>query len=86
MFYVKTQANEDTCTTTTITDENTFTTCIDCGHEIQVDLDEVIVDGRLDLFGTGLRCEDCSYKHALRNRGEPWAEQLIADYKARRGT
>lgn len=85
MFYVKTQVNEDTCTTTTITDENVYTSCIDCGHEIRVDLDEVIVDGHLDLFGTGLRCEDCSYKHALQNRGEAWAEMLIADYKARRG-
>lgn len=85
MFYVKTQVNEDTYTTTAITDENVYTNCIDCGHEIQVDLDEVIVDGHLDLFGTGMRCEDCSYRHALQHRDAPWAEMLIADYKARRG-
>lgn len=85
MFYIKTKINEGTCVTTEITDENTFTRCVDCGHKIQVDLDEAIIDGHLDLFGLGMRCEDCSYKHAMRHRGEPWAEQLIADYEARRG-
>lgn len=40
----------------------------------------MIVDGHLDLFGMGCRCEECSYKHAMKHRGEPWAEQLIADY------
>lgn len=73
MFYIKTKINEDTCITTEITDENTFTTCVDCGCELQVDL---------DLFGLGMRCEECSYKHALQHRGEAWAEQLIADYQA----
>ena len=86
MFYTKTKINEGTYITTEITDENTFTTCIDCGHEIQVDLDEAIIDGHLDLFGTGMRCEKCSYEHAKQYRGEPWAEQLIADFEARRGT
>ena len=81
MFYVKTKINEGTYITTEITDENTFTTCVDCGHEIQVDLDEAIIDGHLDLFGLGMRCEECSYKHALQHRGEPWAEQLIADHR-----
>lgn len=86
MFYTKTKVNDGTYITTEITDENPFTTCVDCGHEIQVDLDECVVDGHLDLFGTGMRCEECSHKHALQNRGEPWAEMLIADYEARRGT
>lgn len=82
MYYVKTKINEGTCITTEITDENTYTVCIDCGRELQVDLDEAIVDGHIDLFGLGMRCEECSYKHALEHRGEPWAEQLIADYLA----
>lgn len=86
MFYIKTKINEGTCITAEITDENVFTTCIDCGNEIPVDLDDMIVDSHLDLFGTGCRCEGCSYKHALQYRGEPWAEMLIADYEARRGT
>lgn len=68
MFYVKTKINKETC--------------IDCGCELQIDLDEAVIDGHLDLFGCGMRCEDCSYKHALQHRGEAWAEMLIADYLA----
>lgn len=82
MFYIKTKINEGTCITTEITDENTFTACVDCGRELQIDLDEAIIDGHLDLFGLGMRCEGCSYKHALQHRGEPWAEQIIAEYRA----
>ncbi len=82
MFYIKTKINEETNIVTMLTDENTFTTCIDCGCELQIDLDEVIIDGHLNLFGTGMRCEECSYKRALQHRGEPWAEQVIAEYPA----
>lgn len=82
MLYVKTKINEGTCVTAELTNENVYTHCFDCGHEIQVDLDEMIVDGHLNLFGMGIRCEDCSYKHALQHRGEPWAKMLIADYLA----
>ena len=82
MYYVKAKINEDSCITTTITDENVFTTCIDCGNEMPVDLGDMIVDGHLDLFGMGCRCEECSYKHAMKHRGEPWAEQMIADFPA----
>lgn len=85
MFYVKTKVGEGTYLTTKITDENTFTRCVDCGCEIPVDLDEVIIDGHLDLFGTGMRCETCSLRHAQAHRDEPWAEQLISDFKVRRG-
>ena len=60
MFYIKTKINEDTCITPEITDENTFTTCVNCGRELQVDLDEAVIDGHLDLFGLGMRCEECS--------------------------
>lgn len=86
MFYTKIRINEGACTTAEITDENVFTHCIGCGHEIQVDLDEMIVDGHLDLFGLGMRCEKCSYAHALQHRDQEWAKMLIADYEARRGT
>lgn len=81
MFYTKTKINEETSITTMITAENVFTTCIDCGQEIPVDLDEMIVDGHLDLYGMGCRCGDCSYKHALKHQGEPWADMLIAEHK-----
>ena len=82
MFYVKTKINEDSYITTTITDENVFTICVDCGNEIPVDLDDMIVDGSLDLYGIGCRCEECSYRRAMKHRGEPWAKQVIADYLA----
>ncbi len=86
MFYVKTKIGEGTCITTEITDDNVFTTCASCGRELQVDLDEAIIDGHLDLFGLSIRCEKCSYKHALQHPGEGWAKALIADQRARRGT
>ena len=79
MFYIKIRLGEDTTLRTEITDENTYTTCIDCGDEIQIDLDEVIVDGHLDLFGLGIRCDACSRKYALQHRGEPWAEQVLME-------
>lgn len=83
MFFVKNEIGEGVTLSTEISDTNTYTTCIDCGHEIQVDLDEAIIDGHLDLFGTGMRCEGCSYRHALQHRDQEWAKMLIADYEAR---
>lgn len=84
MFYIKTKINDDSCITTTITEANVFTTCIDCGAEVPVTLDDMIVDGHLDLFGIGCRCEECSYRYAMKHRSEPWAEQIAADYLARK--
>lgn len=80
MFYTKTKINEETSITTLITDENVFTTCVDCGQEIPVDLDEMIVDGHLDLYGIGCRCADCSFEYAKKHRGEPWADMIIAEH------
>lgn len=85
MFYLKTKIGEGIEITAEITDENVYSRCVDCGREVQTPLDEEIVDGSLDLFGTGVRCADCSYKYALRHRGEAWAEALIADYLAGSG-
>ncbi len=79
MFYTKTIIGENTTICTTLDDENVFTHCIECGSEIQVDLDEMIVDGHLDLYGTGCRCVECSRKHAMEHRGEPWAEQILSE-------
>lgn len=79
MFYVKTKIGEGCTLRTEITDENTYTICIDCGNEIQIDLDEVIIDGHIDLYGMGVRCEECSYKHAEKHRGEPWAQQILRE-------
>ncbi|MBD5154037.1 MAG: hypothetical protein HDT15_11385 [Oscillibacter sp.] len=80
MFYTKTKINEETSITTLITAENVFTTCIDCGNEISVDLDGMIVDGHLDLYAMGCRCEACSLEHAKKHRGEPWANMIIAEH------
>lgn len=55
MFYVKTP-NDDI----EITDENVFTTCPDCGKEIQVDIQELLKLENADLFGTSVYCERCS--------------------------
>ena len=84
MFYVKIKLDRDgdACIKAPIFEDNTFTTCVDCGGEVQMDLNEAIIDGALDFYGSGCRCEECSYKHALQNRGKPWAEMLIADHLA----
>ena len=79
MFYVKTKIGEGCTLRTEITDENTYTICVNCGDEIQVDLNEAIIDGCLDLFGMGMRCEECSYKHAEKHRGELWAQQILME-------
>ena len=63
MFYVKAQLSEETQVTTEITDENVFTRCPDCGCELQVDLAELASDEHFDLYGTGIYCSRCSYKH-----------------------
>lgn len=84
MFYVKSEISEGITLRSEINSENVYTHCIDCGHEIQIDLDEMIVDGHLDLYGLGCRCEACSFKHAQEHRGEPWAEMVIADYLAQK--
>ena len=82
MFYVKSEIGEGVTLRTEITSENTFTTCSDCGREVAIDLNEAIVDGCIDLYGSGCRCERCSYEHALQYRDEPWAEMLILDFEA----
>lgn len=48
-----------------IEDCNTFTTCIGCGREMQISLEEAVIDGRLDIYGTGFYCPACGKQ--LRN-------------------
>lgn len=45
-----------------IEDNNVFTQCPRCGKEIPVDLNDGIVDGQLDLYGTSWYCSGCSEK------------------------
>ena len=76
MYYVKHEGEE-----IAIEDTNTFTRCGMCGREMAVDLGECVVDGALDLYSTSWFCDDCSYERALQRRGEPWAEQVIAEHR-----
>lgn len=83
MFYVKIKLDRDgdACIVAPIYEDNTFTHCVDCGRETPIDLNEAIIDGFLDFYGSGCRCEECSYRNALKHRGESWADTLIADYE-----
>mgnify|MGYP001374141758 FL=1 len=60
MFYVKEPIHDAMEVTVEINDENVFCRCPVCGREILVDPDEVLGDGKGDLFGTEVLCEDCS--------------------------
>lgn len=82
MIYVAQQLDDYTTLTIEITDENVYTKCCDCGREMPLDLNDAIIDSQIDLFGTAWRCEGCSYQHALKHRGEPWAEQVIKEHRA----
>lgn len=58
MFYTKATIGGTTITTE-ITDENVFTRCAECGDEIPVDIEEVIIGGG-DLCGTNVYCDACT--------------------------
>ena len=60
MFYVKEPINDAMEVTVEISDENVFCRCPVCGREVLVDLEEVLGDGKGDLSGTAVLCEDCS--------------------------
>lgn len=45
-----------------IEDDNVFTQCPRCGKEMPVDLDDAVIDGTLDLYGTSWYCERCTKK------------------------
>ena len=60
MFYVKEPINDAMEVTIKISEENVFCRCPVCGREVLVDLEEVLGDGKGDLSGTAVLCEDCS--------------------------
>lgn len=60
MFYVKEAINDTMEITIEINDENVFCRCPVCGREVSVNLEDVLGDGKGDLFGTAVMCEDCS--------------------------
>jgi len=45
-----------------IEDDNTFTKCPRCGKEMQIDLADAVIDGKLDLYGMSWYCEKCGEK------------------------
>lgn len=62
MFYIKTRKPNGKVVRTEITDENTFTRCLECGRELPVDLAEILLDAEGDLFSTGIVCAGCTVK------------------------
>lgn len=62
MFYIKSEVGNGVTITAEINDDNVFTRCPECGEEHQVDLQDAVMDGQLDLYGTAIYCAECSAK------------------------
>lgn len=45
-----------------IEEDNVFTQCPRCGKEMQIDLDDAVINGTLDLYGISWYCDKCSRK------------------------
>ena len=73
MFYVKETIGDTTEINIEINDENVFCRGPVCGREVLVDLEEVLGDGKGDLFGTSVMCKDCSRKVMELKHGKPEA-------------
>lgn len=52
-----------------IEDANVFTQCPRCGKELQIDLADAVIDGKLDLYGTAWYCKRCGEKVRSRLSG-----------------
>ena len=63
MFYVKAEIAEGCELRIDITDENVFTTCPECGTEIEVDIAELLETGECDMYSTQIYCSECSIIH-----------------------
>lgn len=62
MFYIKTEVGNSVTITAEINDDNVFTLCPECGEEHRADLQDAVIDGQLDLYGTAIYCAECSAK------------------------
>jgi hypothetical protein len=62
MIYTKTKQKDGEFICRTVTAKNTFTRCIICGKEIQMDLRELILAGVQNPYETEVHCADCSAK------------------------
>lgn len=66
MFYIKHNLPDGSAHCVDIESDNVFSRCIDCGAELQVDLMEMVdASGDLDLYGTHVRCAECTAKQTL---------------------
>lgn len=62
MFYVKAQINDDIEIKVPLYGDSIFTTCLECGTEVQTDetfIAELINEGG-DLAGSSIICEMCT--------------------------
>lgn len=64
MFYIKSEVGNGITIKAEINDDNVFTTCPECGEEHLADLQDAVIDGMLDLYGTAIYCSECSEKLA----------------------
>lgn len=62
MFYVKEPLTDAVNVTVEIRDDNVFCQCPVCGKELAVDLQDILMDGDADLFGTTVLCDECVKK------------------------
>ena len=62
MFYVKEKLSAAAEVMVEIRDDNVYCTCPGCGHEVQVDLGELLFSGEIELCGTSVYCTCCSMK------------------------
>jgi len=68
MIYLKTNINDDIEIRISIYDDELFTTCPDCGKEIEVDTESlrmILKNG--DLSSTSMCCEECSARRVSKN-------------------
>ena len=57
MFYVRIR-KDDVSVKAEITPDNVYTECAGCGHEIPIDLEEMLKDDACDLTATKVFCDE----------------------------
>jgi len=65
MIYTKNKLKDGTVVCGPVTAENTYTRCVDCGKEVQIDLRELILAKAQDPYDTEVTCADCTEKMML---------------------
>jgi len=67
-FYVKAKITDEVEIKMKLYDDEIYTSCPDCGKEMQVDADTIvsILGNGGDFAGTSIYCVDCSKKKGFR--------------------